>query len=83
MLWKAWFAELDVWMGVPTHLLENSVFDIIFSQFGKIIHRSQLSLEDADLSVECEGVLVDRGDRINTPVMLKWRDRSYRVCQRR
>ncbi|KAM0026259.1 hypothetical protein Hdeb2414_s0020g00556051 [Helianthus debilis subsp. tardiflorus] len=93
-LWNKWFAILDVWLGqslpferiawinmigVPIHLAVDSVHDSIASRFGKVIHGSNRSVADSDLSVNCVGVLVGEGARINEQVDLRWDNKSYRV----
>ncbi|KAJ0804414.1 hypothetical protein HanPI659440_Chr02g0037791 [Helianthus annuus] len=93
-LWNKWFTSLDMWTGqsmqyervawlkfhgLPLHLAENKVFDDTASLFGKVIHKSQLSLSDRDLSVNYVGILVDHGERISDSVILKWRNRRYKV----
>ncbi|MFS8021790.1 hypothetical protein Hanom_Chr16g01431571 [Helianthus anomalus] len=94
VFWKEWFDTLDIWsgqtlayeriawlkfQGVPLHLAENKVFNDIASQFGKVIKGSQLSRNDWDLSSSCVGVLVDIGSRISGSVLLKWKNKKYRV----
>ncbi|MFS7940368.1 hypothetical protein Hanom_Chr05g00463641 [Helianthus anomalus] len=76
-LWQDWFSSLDLWngqslpferiawlkvIGVPVHLAVNKVYDLIARNFGKIIHASQRSEKDLDLSSNCIGVL--RGDGV-------------------
>ncbi|KAJ0606110.1 hypothetical protein HanHA300_Chr02g0070441 [Helianthus annuus] len=93
-LWNKWFAVLDVWLGqslpferiawinmigVPIHLAVGNVYDSIVSRFGKVIHGSNRSVADSDLSVNCVGVLVGEGARINEQVDLRWDNKSYRV----
>ncbi|KAJ0441099.1 putative RNA recognition motif domain, nucleotide-binding alpha-beta plait domain superfamily [Helianthus annuus] len=93
-IWSQWFSSLDLWLGqsmpferiawlkiigVPIHLAEDKVFDLIASQFGKVIHASQRSSEDNDLSVNCIGVLVGDGVRIVDQTTLKWKDKTYKV----
>ncbi|MFS7916001.1 hypothetical protein Hanom_Chr02g00171941 [Helianthus anomalus] len=84
-VWSRWFASVDMWAGqtmqyervswlkfhgMPLHLSENKVFDDVAGLFGRVIHKSQLSLEDKDLSVSYVGILVDHGNRIEDSV--KW-----------
>ncbi|KAJ0665133.1 hypothetical protein HanLR1_Chr13g0500681 [Helianthus annuus] len=93
-LWKEWFEMLDIWSGqklaykriawlkfhgVPLHLAENKVFNDIASQFGKVINGSQLSPNNWDLSTSCVGVLVDIGSRISGSVLLKWKNKKFKV----
>ncbi|KAF5802871.1 hypothetical protein HanXRQr2_Chr06g0264631 [Helianthus annuus] len=70
-LWRGWFSALDVWEG------QNEVFDCVVAKFGKLVHPANLNLDNGELSVVCVGILVGEGSRINVPVKLKWRDRSF------
>ncbi|KAJ0879411.1 putative RNA recognition motif domain, nucleotide-binding alpha-beta plait domain superfamily [Helianthus annuus] len=93
-IWKDWFSSLDHWngqslpferiawlriVGVPIHLAEDEVYDSIARRFGKIVHASQRSVEDVDLSVNCIGVLRGDGERIEEVVSLVWKDKRYKV----
>ncbi|KAJ0949926.1 hypothetical protein HanRHA438_Chr01g0043851 [Helianthus annuus] len=93
-LWQKWFTVLDVWTGqslpfervawikiygVPVQLAEDSVYDSIAGNFGKVIHASNMTSDDIDLFVNCTVVLVGVGARINDQVDLKWEDKHYRV----
>ncbi|KAJ0778373.1 hypothetical protein HanLR1_Chr02g0070991 [Helianthus annuus] len=93
-LWNKWFSMLDVWLGqslpfervawikmlgVPIHLAVDSVFDSIAGKFGKVLHGSNRSSDDGDLSVNCVGVLVGDGVRITDQIDLKWDNKSFRV----
>ncbi|KAJ0457352.1 hypothetical protein HanIR_Chr15g0772731 [Helianthus annuus] len=92
--WSKWFSSLDMWAGqsmqyervawlkfhgVPLHLAENKVFDDAAGLFGKVIHNSQLSSSDKDLSVNYVGILVDHGKRIEDVVTLKWKNKRFKV----
>ncbi|KAJ0790378.1 hypothetical protein HanPI659440_Chr05g0214771 [Helianthus annuus] len=92
--WKQWFTSLDHWMGqslpferlawikiygVLIHLAVDEVFESIARQFGKVIQASQRTSEDVDLSVNCIGVLVGEGHRINNQIIIRWKDKSFRV----
>ncbi|KAF5765375.1 hypothetical protein HanRHA438_Chr15g0715431 [Helianthus annuus] len=92
--WNKWFSSLDMWAGqsmqyervawlkfhgLPLHLAENKVFDDVAGLFGKVIHGSQLSLSDKDLSVNYVGILVDHGKRIEESIVLKWKNKKYKV----
>ncbi|KAJ0522978.1 hypothetical protein HanIR_Chr10g0488731 [Helianthus annuus] len=92
--WKNWFSTLDCWMGqsmpferiawikffgVPIHLAVDEIYDSIAGRFGKVIHASQRSSEDSDLSVNCIGVLIGDGTRIAEESTIKWKDRMYKV----
>ncbi|KAJ0620622.1 hypothetical protein HanHA300_Chr00c0805g0814241 [Helianthus annuus] len=91
---KSGFTVLDVWTGqslpfervawikiygVPVQLAEDSVYDSIAGNFGKVIHASNMTSDDIDLFVNCTVVLVGVGARINDQVDLKWEDKHYRV----
>ncbi|MFS7984092.1 hypothetical protein Hanom_Chr11g00982461 [Helianthus anomalus] len=93
-VWSQWFSSFDHWIsqspafekiawlkvvGVPIHLLVDEVYDSIAKNFGKIIHASQRSSEDNDLSVNCIGVLTGVGTRIAEEVTLKWKDKLFKV----
>ncbi|KAF5817356.1 hypothetical protein HanXRQr2_Chr02g0052051 [Helianthus annuus] len=93
-LWENWFSSLDHWngqslpferiawlrvVGVPLHLAVDEVYDSIARHFGKIIHASERSSEDIDLSVNCIGVLRGDGDRIAEVVSLIWKDRRFKI----
>ncbi|KAI3777212.1 hypothetical protein L1987_47009 [Smallanthus sonchifolius] len=47
--------------------------------FGKVIHVSQLSTLDSDLSVNSVGILVDSGSKIDDTVTLNWKEKKFRV----
>ncbi|KAJ0902776.1 putative RNA recognition motif domain, nucleotide-binding alpha-beta plait domain superfamily [Helianthus annuus] len=89
-----WFSSVDMWAGqtmqyervawlkfhgMPLHLAENKVFDDVAGMFGKVIEKSQLSLEDNDLSVNFMGILVDHGNRISDSVTVKWKNKRYKI----
>ncbi|KAJ0508473.1 hypothetical protein HanIR_Chr11g0517611 [Helianthus annuus] len=63
-LWKEWFLNLDQWncqslpferlawvriQGVPMHLADNDVLNNIAEHFGKVVHGSQMEVEDRNL----------------------------------
>ncbi|KAJ0668107.1 hypothetical protein HanPI659440_Chr17g0685291 [Helianthus annuus] len=92
--WKKWFSHLDMWngqagayerlawlkiVGVPVHLAENKVFNDVAGHFGKVVHKSQLSEEVQDLSINRVGVLVDVGFPISDTVTLVWRNKKCKV----
>ncbi|KAJ0467684.1 hypothetical protein HanIR_Chr14g0688001 [Helianthus annuus] len=89
-LWSLWFSSLDPWVGqslpfetiawlriigVPIHLAEDHVYNEIAGRFGKVVHESQRTLEDKDLSVNVIGFLVGDGSKIVDQVFLKWKDK--------
>ncbi|PWA60122.1 RNA-directed DNA polymerase, eukaryota [Artemisia annua] len=93
-VWSKWFSVLDFWEsqslpfervawlkihGVPINLATNEVFDEVASQFGKIVHPSQLNLEDGDISVGLVGILVGDGKKINESVNLRWTNKVFKT----
>ncbi|KAJ0539872.1 hypothetical protein HanHA300_Chr08g0291461 [Helianthus annuus] len=93
-VWSRWFSSVDMWArqtmqyervawlkfhGMLLHLAENKVFDDVAGMFGKVIQKSQLSLEDNDLSVNFVGILVDHGNRISDSVTVKWKNKRYKI----
>ncbi|KAM0042515.1 hypothetical protein Hdeb2414_s0010g00330721 [Helianthus debilis subsp. tardiflorus] len=66
-------------IGVLIHLAVDEVYNSIAGRFGKVIHASQRSSEDCDLSVNCIGVLVGDGVRIVELITLKWKDKMFKV----
>lgn len=62
-VWSPWFTSLDSWkgqhlpfqiiawlriIGIPLHLSEVSVFNLVADQFGKVIHGSEISWNNRD-----------------------------------
>ncbi|PWA94018.1 RNA-directed DNA polymerase, eukaryota [Artemisia annua] len=93
-VWVLWFSVLDLWEGqplsfervawikihgVPINLAINEVFDDIANQFEKIIHPSQLCLEEGDISVGYVGVLVGDGEKINDSMILRWKNKTFKT----
>ncbi|KAF5776349.1 hypothetical protein HanRHA438_Chr12g0534841 [Helianthus annuus] len=93
-LWIEWFSSLDHWngqslpfkriawlrmVGVPIHLAVDEVYESIACNFRKIVHASQRSVDDLDLSVNCVGVLRGDGVRIEVVVSLKWKDKRFKI----
>ncbi|MFS7917832.1 hypothetical protein Hanom_Chr03g00193801 [Helianthus anomalus] len=93
-MWKEWFETLDFGSGqsmayerlawlkfhdMPLHLAKNKVFNNVASVFGKIVKGSQMSLSDWDLSTNSVGILVDSGSRITGSVILKWKNKRFKV----
>ncbi|KAJ0539423.1 hypothetical protein HanHA300_Chr08g0286081 [Helianthus annuus] len=91
---KSWFPWMEVWngqslpferiawlkiTGVPLHLLHNEVFDSVGRMYGKIVHASGMCKESYDLTYDLVRVLVGEGTVINDSVMLRWKDKRYRV----
>ncbi|KAM0007643.1 hypothetical protein Hdeb2414_s0136g00808651 [Helianthus debilis subsp. tardiflorus] len=88
------FSSLDLWegqsfgfdrlawikiVGIPLHLINSEVFDVVGSVFGKSVHRAGRSDNDDDLSHDYIGVLVGNGKRISEEIKLVWRDRRFSV----
>ncbi|XP_076905321.1 uncharacterized protein LOC143561050 [Bidens hawaiensis] len=93
-IWAQWFTKLDEWRGqslpfqrnawlrvirVPLHLSDEEVFNSVGSMLGKVIHKSQISWNNGDMSIDCIGVLVGDGRRITEEIKLKWRNKSFLV----
>ncbi|KAJ0832833.1 hypothetical protein HanPSC8_Chr15g0683221 [Helianthus annuus] len=93
-IWGPWFSKLDAWegqclplervvwlklLGIPLHLLDSDVLGRIGEMFGRILHVPKCLMEDQDLSVFRVGVLTREAQRINHMILLKWRDRCFRV----
>lgn len=93
-VWEKWFTKLDDWhgqslsfqritwlrvIGVPLHLSDEVVYKLLGGSIGKVIHKSQVSWNNGDLSIDCIGVLVGEGKRIAEEIKLKWRNKSFRV----
>ncbi|KAF5795124.1 hypothetical protein HanRHA438_Chr08g0347431 [Helianthus annuus] len=58
--------------GVPLTLAKPQVFDVIASNFGKVIHSAQFEEEGRDLSYAVVGVLVNKVERIKQSCVIKW-----------
>ncbi|MFS7960136.1 hypothetical protein Hanom_Chr08g00699651 [Helianthus anomalus] len=65
--------------GIPLHLLDNSIINMIGGKFGKIIQEGQHGEWDSDLSYDYVGILVSEVKRIQEEVVVQWRGRRYRV----
>ncbi|KAF5804586.1 putative RNA-binding domain superfamily [Helianthus annuus] len=93
-VWRQWFSSLDHWsgqsmtferiawlkvVGVLIHLAVDEVYNSIVGRFGKVLHGSQRSSEDCDLSVNCLGILLGDGVRIADHITLKWKDKLLKV----
>ncbi|KAJ0806002.1 hypothetical protein HanPI659440_Chr02g0084701 [Helianthus annuus] len=93
-VWGPWFSKLDAWegqslpfervawirlLGVPLHLLESDVVKLIGERFGKVLYVPKSSAEEKDLSMVRVGVLLGEVDRIKEFVVVRWKDRSFRV----
>ncbi|KAJ0703208.1 putative RNA recognition motif domain, nucleotide-binding alpha-beta plait domain superfamily [Helianthus annuus] len=93
-VWGPWFSKLDAWegqslsfervawirlLGVPLHLLESDVVKMVGEGFGKVLYVPKSSGEEKDLSMGRVGVLVGEVDRIKEFVVVRWKDRSFRI----
>ncbi|KAD3641634.1 hypothetical protein E3N88_30858 [Mikania micrantha] len=93
-LWSEWFSTLDVWegkmvpferiawvriLGVPPSLWDPHIFDQIGGKVGEVIHRSEASIDDCNLSLDCLGIIVSNGDPIQEQVTLNWNNNMV-VC---
>ncbi|KAJ0663060.1 hypothetical protein HanLR1_Chr13g0476951 [Helianthus annuus] len=93
-VWDPWFSSLDNWngqslpfemlawvrvQGLLIHLADNKVFDSIAGQFGKIVHGSQITADDNNLSASWIGVLVGVGDRIQEHRTVCWKKKQFHV----
>ncbi|KAJ0666857.1 putative RNA recognition motif domain, nucleotide-binding alpha-beta plait domain superfamily [Helianthus annuus] len=93
-IWGPWFSKLSAWegqslsfekvawlrvIGLPLHLLNGDVIKLVGEPFGKILH-VQKDFESADdLSFVRVGVLSGTVERIKEVIILKWKDRNYRI----
>lgn len=93
-VWEEVFSSLSIWegqalnfqrvawikiQGVSPNLWDSSVFDQIGIRYGRIIHRSEASLSDGDLSSDYLAVLVNAGESVNDSFTLTWKDLSCKV----
>ncbi|KAD7477719.1 hypothetical protein E3N88_00855 [Mikania micrantha] len=83
--WSKHFVNLEVWdgqlikferiawlkiMGTPIHLWDARVFNQIGESIGKVVIKSEASLEDGNLGYDKFGVLLQHGDQINRKCLL-------------
>ncbi|KAJ0793180.1 putative RNA recognition motif domain, nucleotide-binding alpha-beta plait domain superfamily [Helianthus annuus] len=93
-VWGPWFLKLEAWsgqsmpservawlklQGIPLHILEPEVIESIGELFGKVLHVPKNLSEDQDLSFMRVGVWAGEGPRLSEQVILKWKDKSFRV----
>ncbi|KAM0065407.1 hypothetical protein Hdeb2414_s0003g00114451 [Helianthus debilis subsp. tardiflorus] len=93
-IWEPWFTKLDPWRGqtlplekvawlklsgIPLHLFESDVRGQIGEMFGKVLHVPKSFEEDQDLLIARVGVLVGHSSMIKDEVILKWKNRSFRI----
>ncbi|KAL8261805.1 hypothetical protein R6Q59_025854 [Mikania micrantha] len=92
VLWSEWFANLYVWegrtvpferiawvriQGVPPNLWDPFIFNQIGGIIGSVVHKSEASTEDCNLSLDCLGILVSKGDVIQEQVTLAWKGKHF------
>ncbi|KAM0047199.1 hypothetical protein Hdeb2414_s0009g00325641 [Helianthus debilis subsp. tardiflorus] len=65
--------------GVPVHLRDNSVYDLIGGLFGKVVQESSFSWSVSDNSEGLVLVLVPLGRRIEESVVINWQERRFFV----
>ncbi|KAJ0558123.1 hypothetical protein HanIR_Chr07g0332851 [Helianthus annuus] len=93
-IWELWFSKLDPWkgqtlpfervawlklVGIPLHVMDADVLSQVGARFGKVIHVPKAFEEDQDLSFVRVGVLVGNSRRIIDEVVLRWRNRTFRI----
>ncbi|KAM0013490.1 putative RNA recognition motif domain, nucleotide-binding alpha-beta plait domain superfamily [Helianthus debilis subsp. tardiflorus] len=94
IIWEPWFTKLDPWRGqslplervaclklsgVPLHLLDPDVLSQVGELFGKVLHVPKSFEEDYDLSFVRIGVLVSHSRVMEDEVVLRWKNRSFRI----
>ncbi|PWA89463.1 RNA-directed DNA polymerase, eukaryota, Nucleotide-binding alpha-beta plait domain protein [Artemisia annua] len=82
--WNGQIVEFEriAWLkihGVPLTLSKPQVFDVIASNFGKVIQSAQFEEEGKDLSYAMVGVLVNKVERIKHTCVIKWHKVSCKV----
>ncbi|MFS8011978.1 putative RNA recognition motif domain, nucleotide-binding alpha-beta plait domain superfamily [Helianthus anomalus] len=93
-LWGPWFSKLEVWngqslssermawlkvQGAPLHILVPEVLSSIGEMFGKVLYVPKFLSDSQDLSFMRVGILAGEGPRFSEQVVLKWKEKSYRV----
>ncbi|KAM0000278.1 putative RNA recognition motif domain, nucleotide-binding alpha-beta plait domain superfamily [Helianthus debilis subsp. tardiflorus] len=93
-IWEPWFTKLDPWRGqtpplervawlklsgIPLHLFESDVMGQVGEMFGKVLHVPKSFEEDQDLLIARVGVLIGHSSMIKDEVILKWKNRSFRI----
>ncbi|KAM0057459.1 putative RNA recognition motif domain, nucleotide-binding alpha-beta plait domain superfamily [Helianthus debilis subsp. tardiflorus] len=93
-VWGPWFSKLDVWegqsmpfervawlrlLGVPLHLLETDVVKLVGEEVGKVLYVRKSFGGEKDLSMGRIGVLVGEVERIKEFIMIRWKNRSFRI----
>ncbi|XP_022003845.1 uncharacterized protein LOC110901318 [Helianthus annuus] len=93
-VWEPWFSKLESWegqalplerviwlkiSGVPLHLLNPEILDMVGGVFGKVLYVKKSFLEEKDLSVTRVAVLAGEAYRVREMIKVVWKDRSFRV----
>ncbi|KAJ0788214.1 putative RNA recognition motif domain, nucleotide-binding alpha-beta plait domain superfamily [Helianthus annuus] len=93
-VWGPWFTKLETWNGqslslervvwlkvhgIPLHIFDPGLIKQIGGIFGKVLHFPKSLDDEHDLTVIRVGVLGGESFRIRENIVLKWKDRSYRV----
>ncbi|MFS7925345.1 hypothetical protein Hanom_Chr04g00283731 [Helianthus anomalus] len=93
-VWDPWFSKVEIWdgqslpfervvwlkvYGVPLHLFDTEVMEMIGGGFGKVLHVMKSLVEEKDLSLSRVAVLVGEATRIREKLKLAWKDRVFRV----
>ncbi|KAM0025706.1 putative RNA recognition motif domain, nucleotide-binding alpha-beta plait domain superfamily [Helianthus debilis subsp. tardiflorus] len=93
-VWGPWFSKLELWngqslslerviwlkvYGIPLHIFDPGLLDQLGGLYGKVLYLPNSLDEELDLSVVRVGILGGESFRIRENIVLKWKDRSYRV----
>ncbi|KAF5761678.1 putative RNA recognition motif domain, nucleotide-binding alpha-beta plait domain superfamily [Helianthus annuus] len=93
-VWGPWFSKLAAWegqsmpfervawlrlLGVPLHLVVSEVIKMVGEEFGKVLHVQKFFGDEKDLSIGRIGVLVGEVERIKESVLIRWKNRSFRI----
>ncbi|KAF5805438.1 putative RNA recognition motif domain, nucleotide-binding alpha-beta plait domain superfamily [Helianthus annuus] len=93
-VWGPWFTKLETWNGqslslervvwlkvhgIPLHIFDPGLTEQIGGIFGKVLHFPKSLDDEHNLTVIRVGVLGGEFFRIRENIVLKWKDRSYRV----
>ncbi|KAD5961359.1 hypothetical protein E3N88_12832 [Mikania micrantha] len=92
--WEDWFSKLYVWegksipyeriawlkvYGVPPMLWDPIVINQLGGKMGKLLLKSEASLQDQNLSQDCLAVLVSDGEFIHEPITIRWEGKAF-IC---
>ncbi|KAM0001987.1 hypothetical protein Hdeb2414_s0007g00243611 [Helianthus debilis subsp. tardiflorus] len=93
-VWGPWFSKLEIWngqslplkrvawlriCGIPVHLLGPEMLGQLGELHGRVLHTPKSMEEEADLSMARVGVLVVEENRIKEIVLIKWKNKVFRV----